>query len=341
VILHNTDLSSNNTFGLPVTAATYARVSSFEELRAALDSLHRQTLPLLVLGGGSNFLFVEPMLRCFVIQPVLTDIRYTPISENEILVTVGAGVSWHTLVIATLDQDLCGLENLALIPGSVGAAPIQNIGAYGVELADHLVSVQAIEVATGNLRHFHKNELKLGYRDSVFKREIQDRYVITEVTLLLHRDGPINTAYDTLAKELAKQSAMPTARRVAEAVMAVRRARLPDPAVLGNAGSFFKNPVVTAATVAPLLEQFPAMPNYPQSDGRIKLAAGWLIEQAGMKGITRGRAGTHESQALVIVNRGGATGAEILGVAREVRDTVRQRFAVTLEPEVWIVGAVL
>lgn len=336
------NVALSNTFGLTVSARQFVVADTVEALHGALQAAARSPLPLLILGGGSNFLFVEPQLAAFVIQPALKGIRYTALDDNDVLVTAGAGEVWHQLVMATLTQGLCGLENLALIPGSVGAAPIQNIGAYGVELADHLVSVQAMEIATGNLRHFHKTELALGYRDSVFKRALKDRYVITEVTLLLHHQAPLKTGYDTLAKELAKRPELPlTAARVADAVMAVRRARLPDPAVLGNAGSFFKNPVISAAQAAGLLERYPTMPHYPQPDGSVKLAAGWLIEQAGMKGISRGRAGTHEQQALVVVNRGGASGAEVLAVAREVRTTVHTKFAVELEPEVWIVGGLI
>lgn len=328
-----------NTFGLPVSASLFARPETLAELFSALAEARASSLPLLILGGGSNFLFVEPQLEAFVIQPALTGIHYHSLNDNDVLVSAGAGENWHQLVMATLQQGLSGLENLALIPGSVGAAPIQNIGAYGVELADRLVSVQAVEIATGNLRHFHRSELQLGYRDSIFKREQHGRYVITEITLLLHRQAELKTGYDTLAKELAKQPDLPlTAARVADAVMAVRRARLPDPAVLGNAGSFFKNPVVSAEQAQCLQQAHPALPVYPQPNGEVKLAAGWLIEQAGMKGIRRGQAGTHQHQALVLVNYGGASGAELWALAREVQTAVREKFAVSLEPEVWIVG---
>ena len=340
MIQHHADLSRYNTFGLPLSVRAFVRAETLDDLRAALVDARDSSLPLLILGGGSNFLFVTPQLDAFVIQPALIGIHYHELSDNDVLVTAGAGESWHQLVMATLERGLCGLENLALIPGSVGAAPIQNIGAYGVELADCLVSVQAMEIATGNLRHFHKSELQFGYRDSVFKRALKDRYVITAITLLLRRQAELKTSYDSLAKALATQPDLPlTAKRVAEAVMAVRRARLPDPAVLGNAGSFFKNPVVSAELAAELQKVQPTMPAHPQQDGTVKLAAGWLIEQAGMKGIRRGQAGTHEHQALVLVNHGGATGAEVLAVAREVQAAVLQKFAVTLEPEVWIVGA--
>jgi UDP-N-acetylmuramate dehydrogenase len=339
VIQRNADLSQHNSFGLPLSARLFARAESLAELRDLLTTARSSEWPLLILGGGSNFLFVEEQLNVFVVQPALKGIRYHELNDNDVLVTAGAGENWHQLVMATLAQGLCGLENLALIPGSAGAAPIQNIGAYGVELAERLVSVQAMEIATGNLRHFHKTELQMGYRDSVFKRSLKDRYVLTELTLLLHREAELRIGYDSLARELAKQPDLPLdAMRVAQAVMAVRRARLPDPAVLGNAGSFFKNPVLSAGQAQSLQATYPDMPVYPQADGTVKLAAGWLIEQAGMKGISRGRAGTHEQQALVIVNRGGAAGTELLAVAREVRATVQEKFSVLLEPEVWIVG---
>ncbi len=340
VILRNVDLSRYNSFALPLTANIFVRAETVDALRFALAEANASAMPLLILGGGSNFLFVQPQLDAFVIQPVLTGVCYHPLNHNEVLVTAGAGENWHQLVLATLQHGLSGLENLALIPGTVGAAPIQNIGAYGVELAERLVSVQAMEIATGNLRHFHQTELQLGYRDSVFKRGLKDRYVITEVTLLLQREAPLKADYETLAKELAKQPALPlTAMRVAEAVIAVRRARLPDPAVLGNAGSFFKNPVVTATMAENLRARYPTMPCYPQADGSVKLAAGWLIEQAGMKGISRGRAGTHEQQALVLVNHGRASGGELLDLARRIADDVQSRFGVAIEPEPRLIGA--
>ncbi len=330
----------SNTFGLPCVAREVWRAVDVAGVQQTLDSLRARHERPLLLGGGSNFLFVEPDLAQPVLQPAIRGVRYQPQAAGSVLVHAGAGEVWHELVLATLAEGWSGLENLALIPGTVGAAPVQNIGAYGVELCEFIEYVDAVEIETGSVQRYSRDACRFGYRDSLFKSQRAGADVIVGVGLRLQRQGLLRTDYETLARELASCPAdQLNAMAVAEAVMRVRRARLPDPAQIGNAGSFFKNPVVDAQRAAQLLTAHPEMPVYRQDDGSVKLAAGWLIDRAGLRGVRRGQAGTHERQALVLVNHGGASGAELLALAREIRDVVRERFAVTLEPEVRIVGA--
>lgn len=326
-----------NTFGLSCKVSALQQPSTIEALQNDLVGARESSLPTLIIGAGSNILFVDQSLEACVIQPALTSLRIEQQESDVALVSAGAGINWHQFVLTTLQRGWQGLENLALIPGHVGAAPIQNIGAYGVEVSDLIASVEAISIANGEQKAFLPNQLQFAYRDSFFKREGKNRYAITSVNFRLHRNYPLNVSYDALATELAVVDAKTmTAMDVANAVTRVRQSKLPDPILLGNAGSFFKNPVVPFAVLERLQANFAQVPHYPQHDGQIKLAAGWLIEKAGMKGFRRGAAGTHDKQALVIVNHGGATGAHIVDVAREVRDTVWQKFEVKLEPEVRI-----
>lgn len=328
-----------NTFGLNCVATQEIAGDSIATLQDATRRAANASLPLLVVGSGSNVLFLESSLDACVIYPRLTHYHLVEESESSANVTVGAGYQWHSLVLRTLQDAWDGLENLALIPGSAGAAPVQNIGAYGVELKDILISVNAVEFASGEIHLFKTSELAFGYRDSFFKGDGKGRFVIAEISLRLTRGQPLNVSYDALNHILGKLSPDKLcAQDVANAVIAVRRSKLPDPSVLGNAGSFFKNPVVDVSVFERLLAIHPCIPSYPLDGGRVKLAAGWLIEKAGLKGMVRGKAGTHAQQALVIVNHGGATGREIYDVAREVRDTVAATFDVLLEPEVRIVN---
>ncbi len=251
-------------------------------------------------------------------------------------VEAAAGENWHEFVAWTLAQGLPGLENLALIPGTVGAAPIQNIGAYGLEMGERFASLRAVELATGEAVELDADACGFGYRDSFFKREGRDRFVITSVTFRLPKQWTPRAGYADIARELAvngASAASPTAQAIFDAVVSVRRAKLPDPLVLGNAGSFFKNPVVDLVQFEALQQREPDVVSYRQPDGRVKLAAGWLIDRCGWKGRAMGAAAVHERQALVLVNRGGATGAEILALARAIQQDVGQRFGVELEPE--------
>jgi UDP-N-acetylmuramate dehydrogenase len=256
-------------------------------------------------------------------------------NEDDIVIRVGGGVVWHSLVIWTVEHGLGGLENLSLIPGTVGASPIQNIGAYGVELKDVFHSLEAIDLKTGEHRVFHKKECEFGYRDSIFKRELMGKYCITHVYFQLHKEPVLHTGYGDIQRILAEMEVgNPTIQDVSNAVIYIRQSKLPDPAIIGNAGSFFKNPELEQADFQQFIEKFPTAPNYPQTDGRVKVPAGWLIEQAGWKGYRVGDAGCHSKQALVLVNYGTANGAEILDLAKKIQDSVLEKFGVNISPEV-------
>jgi UDP-N-acetylmuramate dehydrogenase len=322
-----------NTFGVDARAAFFAPVRSVDQLCELLAEPGVRDLPRLILGGGSNILFT----RDFDGLVVKMDIRgYTRAGDDRDhhLVHVGAGEGWHATVERLLDDDLPGVENLALIPGSVGAAPIQNIGAYGVELAQRLQSVEVLDPANGSVKAVDADACGFGYRDSVFKQRPSDGRIVVGLTLALPKRWAPVVGYADVEHELeARGIARPSPRDVYAAVVAIRTRKLPDPKQVGNAGSYFKNPVVSRERREELVDRFPSMVNYDIGGGRYKLAAGWLIEACGLKGAVRGRAGVYPKQALVLVNLGGATGADIIALAREVQDAVFARFGVELEPE--------
>ena len=329
----------DNTFGLTCRAKTLLRPTNAELIPESLKSARDTSLPTVIVGAGSNLLLLDEQLDACVIAPAITGISIEQVDDDHARIVAGAGENWHPFVMRCLNAGWQGLENLALIPGNVGAAPTQNIGAYGVEVADRIAHVDAYEMTSGQLHRFQPEQLQFGYRDSFFKREGKSRFLISSVAFRLVRNAPLNTGYEALKQALAATpDDLITAKRVAEAVIAVRQSKLPDPAKLGNAGSFFKNPVVDADLFESLQNRYVTVPHSPQTDGRIKLAAGWLIERAGLKGMRRGDAGVHELQALVIVNHGNASGQQLFDVAREVRDTVWQQFAIELEPEVRILN---
>ena len=322
-----------NSFGVEARARYFARIRSVDELARVLADPDLARLPRLVLGGGSNLLLTGDF-DGLVLKIDLLGRHEEPASDTHWRVRVGAGENWHATVEALLAADRPGLENLALIPGSVGAAPIQNIGAYGLELAERFDSLTAWDVAQQREVRMDLTDCAFGYRDSVFKSALAGQRIVLDVTFALPRDWQPVTGYAEVAQELkSRGSSSPQPRDVFDAVVAIRRRKLPDPAQIGNAGSFFKNPIVSREQRTDLIARFPSLVSYPLAGGRFKLAAGWLIEAAGMKGLTRGRAGVYEKQALVLVNRGGATGAEILALAREVQDKVAEKFGVRLEPE--------
>jgi UDP-N-acetylmuramate dehydrogenase len=332
VIESGVSLRGFNTFGVEARAARFAAVRSVEELRAVCDDPRVRDLPRLVLGGGSNVLFTRDF-EGLVVKIDVPGLQRLDDDGGRALVRVGAGEGWHATVARLLDDELPGLENLALIPGSVGAAPIQNIGAYGLELAERLHSVEVFDPATGGVETLDVPACRFGYRDSVFKHAPGARIVVA-VTLALPRRWTPVVGYADVANELtARGVARPSARDVFDAVVAIRTRKLPDPARVGNAGSFFKNPVVSRAKRQELIDRCPSLVSYDIGGGRYKLAAGWLIEACGLKGAVRGRAGVYPRQALVLVNLGGASGAELLALAREVQEAVRTRFGVELEPE--------
>ncbi|MCE8015673.1 UDP-N-acetylmuramate dehydrogenase [Halomonas sp. MCCC 1A17488] len=327
-LLADYDLSSANTLGLPCRAERFAAPAALEPLRRWLRLASARAWPLTVLGGGSNLILPE-RLPGLVLQPAL---RYWWLERrgDNVLVHVGAGVEWHPLVMALAGRELWGTENLALIPGSCGAAPIQNIGAYGVELCEVLEAVDVMFVEDGRCARLTVEECAFGYRDSIFKGELESKAIVTGLTLRLSREPQPRLGYGDLAQRVGRH---PGPLEVAEAVCAIRREKLPDPAVLGNAGSFFKNPIVERKQAAQLLATWPDMPLFELPDGRAKLAAGWLIDRCGLKGWRAGHFGVHERQALVLVHFGGGSAGELLAVAERIVERVQARFGVSLERE--------
>jgi UDP-N-acetylmuramate dehydrogenase len=329
----NVSLAAYNTFGIDVQADALTEVHSIKELKDALDS-NVGKLPLLILGGGSNILFTKPV-HAFVIVNQIKGVHVVEEQGDGIVVEAGSGEVWHEFVQFTVEKGWGGIENLSLIPGSVGASPMQNIGAYGVEIKDVFHSLDALEIETGKVVTFSKEACAFGYRESVFKRTLKEKYIITAVRYNLSKKPSFQTGYGAIQQELEAMGVQDlSVRSISEAVIRIRQSKLPDPNVLGNAGSFFKNPVVSAELAHRILESHPNAPHYPQADGTEKLAAGWLIEQCGLKGFRKGNCGVHEKQALVLVNYGGATGNEIYTLSQLVLDTVQEKFGVLLEREV-------
>ena len=333
LVEHDVDLAARTTLALPARAALYARIKSVAHL-AKLGG--HGTRRRFILGGGSN-LVLSGDFDGLMLHIAITGRRLIGEDADAWYVRAGAGENWHDLVTWTLAQGWPGLENLALIPGTVGAAPIQNIGAYGLELSERFHSLEAIHLPSGKTLRLDRQACRFAYRSSLFKEEgwhLDGQHVITWVSLRLPKAWSAQTAYADLADELDRRAiGRPTGQQIAEAVTAIRRRKLPDPAVLPNAGSFFHNPVVDAAVAERLAAAHPRLPRYVQADGRVKLAAAWLIEQSGWKGRCLGRVGMYEKQALVLVNHGGATGSEVIALATAVQAAVRERFALELTPE--------
>ncbi|TDR82277.1 UDP-N-acetylmuramate dehydrogenase [Paludibacterium purpuratum] len=333
--LDNAPLKTLNTFGLDARAAHFCRLEHQDDLPALLDSEPYRQGPVLWLGGGSNLLFTRdhPGL---VVQVALSGRRLIADQGDSVVVEAAAGENWHQWVQYTLAQGWFGLENLSLIPGSVGACPVQNIGAYGVEVKDTLCEVICADLAdSGRLVSLSNADCAFGYRDSLFKHEGGQRYLVCAVRFRLSRTPSLKTGYGDIERELQSMPSWPapTPLDVSQAVVNIRSAKLPDPRKLGNAGSFFKNPVVPQADADALAARYPALPRYPAGNGQCKLAAGWLIEQSGFKGFRQGDAGVHERQALVLVNHGSASGREIRALAQAIQDEVERRFGVRLAPE--------
>lgn len=326
-------LRRHNSFGIEARARAYLRVDSARLLAQLRDDAYWSSQPRLVLGGGSNLLLTGDF-DGLVLHMGNAGIQIVGQDADATYVRAAAGENWHDLVRWTLQQGLPGLENLALIPGSVGAAPIQNIGAYGIEQSRCFHRLTAFDFDSGELFTLDRDACAFGYRDSVFKHRWRERAVILDVTYALPKRWQPVTAYADVQQQLAASGiAAPSAQDISDAVVALRRRKLPDPERIGNAGSFFKNPLVPAAQRDALLARHPQLVSYPHADGMVKLAAGWLIEQCGWKGRNLGRAGVYEKQALVLVNRGGASGAEVARLAAAIAADVRERFGVQLEPE--------
>ncbi|VVP63127.1 UDP-N-acetylenolpyruvoylglucosamine reductase [Pseudomonas fluorescens] len=331
-VLAQVSLKPFNSFGIDVRAQLFAEAHSDSDVREALTYATAHKVPLLVIGGGSNLLLTQDV-QALVLRMATQGIRVLHDDGLQVVVEAEAGEAWHPFVLWTLEQGFCGLENLSLIPGTVGAAPMQNIGAYGVEIKDVFAGLTALDRHTGELRDFSLEECNFAYRDSLFKHET-GRWLILRVRFALSRASHLKLDYGPVQQRLAGQGITEaTPSDVSRAICSIRREKLPDPAELGNAGSFFKNPLVSHVLAAELQALYPDLVAYPQADGRMKLAAGWLIDKAGWKGFRDGDAGVHKLQALVLVNYGGASGHDIANLARRIQQDIAERFKVELEME--------
>jgi len=332
------DLAPFNTLGVEATADQFINITESSQLAALFREGFFKKYNPVILGGGSNVL-----IKSDLIQPVLKmsipGIEVQNDKEDEVLVKSGAGVIWHDLVTYCVNRDFGGIENLALIPGTVGAAPIQNIGAYGVELRDSFHGLKAFVPETGVIKEFSVNECNFGYRDSIFKNDLKGEVIITEVTLRLQKSPhKIEDSYYALREYFqANEITEPTIKDVYDAVVAIRESKLPNPELIGNAGSFFKNPIVKSSVYQKLKAEYSNMPSFEAGNGKIKIPAGWLIEQAGWKGKKVGNVGTYKNQALVLVNHGGATGEEIYQHAMNIHESVKEKFGIELAPEVNVI----
>jgi UDP-N-acetylmuramate dehydrogenase len=336
-IRKNFSLKHLNTFGIEAEAAYYSEFYSVESLKSLLKDPSVKTLQKLTLGGGSNILFTKNFPG-LVLKNNIKGIETLKEDEYGASVKAGAGVVWHELVLYCIGKNLGGVENLSLIPGSVGAAPIQNIGAYGVEVKDVFESLEALEIETGRVSMFSAGECKFGYRDSIFKREYKDKFIITSVTLRLSKNPKFNTSYGAIETTLNEMGAKELSiKAISDAVCHIRRTKLPDPALIGNAGSFFKNPEIPESKFNELRQEYPEIPFYKTTPGMVKLAAGWLNEKCGWKGKVIGQTGVHKQQALVLVNYGNAKGEEIKDLAVAIQESVRKKFGVELEMEVNVI----
>ena len=327
------NLKPYNTFGLPALAQTLVRVGSDADVRRVLDHPTLGRAPKFILGGGSNIILTHDMPQV-VLKVEVRGRRLVEERPDAWIVEAGAGENWHEIVAWTIAQGLPGLENLALIPGTVGATPVQNIGAYGMELQDRFDSLDAVDLITGLTVTLGPDDCRFGYRDSVFKHALSGRSLITRVRFALPRPWRAVRGYLDLERRISESGvASPDAQQMYDWVCAIRRAKLPDPARIGNAGSFFKNPLVTPEQCRDIIGRDPEVVHYPLPDGSIKLAAGWLIDACGWKGKSVGQAAVYEKQALVLVNRGGAIGSEVMTLARAIQESVYGRFGIRLEHE--------
>ena len=334
MIQENVNIQAYNTFGVDCNAKYFARFRSIKELQDLIANPILKTHEILILGGGSNLLFTKDF-DGIVLKNELEGIFNVKEDKDNVWVEAMAGETWHNFVLFAIDNDFGGIENLSLIPGSVGAAPMQNIGAYGVEIKDVFHELEAIHIETGEMVRFTKKRCKFGYRESIFKNILKGQYIITSVTLKLTKNHETNTSYGAIEKLLWEKNVKnPTIKHISDAVIEIRKSKLPDPALIGNSGSFFKNPVISLAKFEKLQDKFPEIAHYKLPDNQVKLAAGWLIEQAGWKGKTYENYGVHKNQALVLVNYGGAEGKDIYNLSDEILMDIKTKFNVDLEREV-------
>ncbi|MBL4668592.1 MAG: UDP-N-acetylmuramate dehydrogenase [Flavobacteriales bacterium] len=330
-IKKNISLKSYNTFGIDVVAYAFVEVSSIDELK---DVLLDNNQPILILGGGSNLLFTKDF-EGIAIKNNLKGITVVSENEDEVYLKVGAGEVWHEFVLFCIENNYAGIENLSLIPGNVGASPMQNIGAYGVEVKDVITAVEAFDLKDYSIKTFSNQMCDFGYRSSIFKTSEKGNYFITSVTFKLSKQTRINTSYGAISGELESMNiSNPTIKDVSTAVINIRLSKLPDPKKIGNSGSFFKNPIVSKIQKNKIIQNYPDAPNYLQPDGTFKMAAGWLIEKCGWKGKRIDNYGVHDLQALVLVNYGGAKGSDIFKLSEQVIESVKTQFEIVLEREV-------
>jgi UDP-N-acetylmuramate dehydrogenase len=338
MIFRNISLKSLNTFGLDYSTDIFISLDSEEEAIQVIQSGSQITEPVLVLGGGSNLLFLSDY-HGTIIHMTSEDINIEEENSDYVIVSAGSGVRWDSFVEWAVSRGYGGIENLSLIPGLVGAASVQNIGAYGSEVRETITRVRGIDMYDGTLKEFSNNECKFGYRDSIFKRELKCKHLITKVFLKLSKRPEFRIDYGSLRQETEKSGEI-SLRTIRDAVINLRRNKLPDPDIIGNAGSFFKNPVINRKKGEELKSQYPQIPSYDDPSGGIKLAAGWMIEQCGWKGKRTGDTGVHDKQALVLVNYGKASGKEIYNLSERIRESVFETFGIELEREVEIIGNV-
>lgn len=340
-ILKNISLKKYNTFGINASAAYFCNFKTAEEAKELLAFNKRLTSngqqPALILGGGSNILFTKNF-NGIVLKNEIGGIEKAAEDDEYVYVKAGAGVNWHSLVMHCIDNNFAGIENLSLIPGNVGASPMQNIGAYGVEIKDVFHQLEALNIEDGNIVEFNLNDCAFGYRESIFKRKYKNQFIITSVTYRLNKKATFNTSYGAIEQELEKMGVKTLSiRAISNAVINIRSSKLPNPEEIGNAGSFFKNPEIAKTQFENLKTAYPNIVGYVLENSNVKLAAGWLIEQCGWKGYRKGDAGCHAKQALVLVNYGNAKGNEIFSLSGEIIQSVKEKFGVDLEREVNIV----
>jgi UDP-N-acetylmuramate dehydrogenase len=333
-IQQNISLKSYNTFGIDVNAKRFITISSFYELQQLLKT----EKDFFLISGGSNMLLTKD-IETLVVHIDIEGISIDREDDNYVFITVNAGENWHKFVLWCISENYGGLENLSLIPGNVGTCPIQNIGAYGVEVKDTITKVETIEIETGKPISFSNKECNFGYRNSIFKNKVKGKYILTSVSFkLTKKEHKLNTSYGAIENELIlNKIKKPTLKDISDAVISIRKSKLPDPKEIGNSGSFFKNPVILKNQFNQLQKEYPNIPSYVISNTEIKVPAGWLVEQSGFKGKRFGDAGVHEKQALVLVNHGSASGKEIYQLAKKIQETVLQKFDISLEIEVNII----
>lgn len=332
MILRNISLKQYNSFGLEYTADSLISLRSEEDAISVIKNREALSDPMFVIGGGSNLLFTK-FFNGTLLHPEMNKIHTEEENPDTVIISAEAGVIWDNFVEWTVNKGFSGLENLSLIPGTVGATPVQNIGAYGVEVKDNIEKVRAISLLDGSVREFSNKECSFAYRDSIFKNSLKGKFLVTKVFFRVATHPQFKTDYGSLNEEISKLGPL-SLKTIRQAVIKIRKSKLPDPVLIGNAGSFFKNPVISSENTNELLNEYPQMPHYKEQSGGFKIAAGWLIEQCGWKGQRVGDAGTYEKQALVIVNHGKATGEDIVRFAESVEKSVSEKFGINLQREV-------